>query len=375
MIQTSHQKISNQSDSPITQGQDGSNLKYMANSTSIAMSTSNAKPWTKWHLRLHKKLLANKSLIPERACLILAISGGQDSMALLQLMLDLKRLHLWELNIWHGDHCWHEKSKKIAEELKQWCEAKNLRFFANSAIKGQLHNEAIARDWRYFHLAKTAELLASKKKGNSSQYILTGHTSTDRAETLLLNLARGTDLAGLSSLREVRNQKENVYLVRPLLGYTRTETAQICEEMKLPIWIDPSNKNINLRRNQIREQIFPILEEMYPGCSNRMASLSERLSHYKEDQHSMAMLLIKTLETPQGLCRKTLSKLSTSARRTILAEWLLSKGINNIKAAQLEEISVKTGAHKTPGSQAIGNKWRIKWFKESIQIIKSSESK
>ena len=68
-------------------------------------------------MRLHKRLIENKSLLPSNSTLLLAISGGQDSMALLKLITDLQRLYKWQIEIWHGDHQWHDKSEEIKEEL------------------------------------------------------------------------------------------------------------------------------------------------------------------------------------------------------------------------------------------------------------------
>ena len=82
----------------------------------MSQSTKNDRSWSKWHMRLHKRLKQNKSLLPNNSSLLLAISGGQDSMALLKLIIDLRRLYEWQIEIWHGDHQWHHKSEKIEEE-------------------------------------------------------------------------------------------------------------------------------------------------------------------------------------------------------------------------------------------------------------------
>ena len=86
-------------------------------------------------MRLHKRLKQNKSLLPNNTTLLLAISGGQDSMALLKLIVDLKRLYKWQVEVWHGDHQWHSKSEKIKEELKLWCLNKQISFHSNKANK------------------------------------------------------------------------------------------------------------------------------------------------------------------------------------------------------------------------------------------------
>ena len=83
----------------------------------MSQSAQNEQSWSKWHMRLHKRLKQNKSLLPSNSTLLLAISGGQDSMALLKLINDLKRLYNWQIEIWHGDHQWHSESEKIEKEL------------------------------------------------------------------------------------------------------------------------------------------------------------------------------------------------------------------------------------------------------------------
>ena len=65
-----------------------------------------AAPWSPFHLRLHRLLLRRPQLLPPHATLLLAVSGGQDSMALVGLLRDLQRLHHWRLLLWHGDHGW-----------------------------------------------------------------------------------------------------------------------------------------------------------------------------------------------------------------------------------------------------------------------------
>ena len=77
----------------------------------MSQSSQNDRSWSKWHMRLHKRLKQNKSLLPSNSTILLAISGGQDSMALLKLIIDLKRLHKWQVEIWHGDHQWHASSE------------------------------------------------------------------------------------------------------------------------------------------------------------------------------------------------------------------------------------------------------------------------
>ena len=110
---------------------------------------SSQKNWTSWHHLLHKEILGNKTLIPNGANLLIAVSGGQDSMALLGLINDMKTQHNWFVNVWHGDHQWHEKSETYALDLQSYCNKKNISFFFDRANKKNISSEEKARDWRY----------------------------------------------------------------------------------------------------------------------------------------------------------------------------------------------------------------------------------
>ena len=330
------------------------------------------KPWSKWHERLHQTLKEEPGLIPKGSTLLIAVSGGQDSMTLVKLINDLSRIYNWDLKVWHGDHGWHDKSEQIAKELEQWCKSNKLSFYLSKGSKKETHSEAQAREWRYEELKKIAYKLLNKSK-TSRIFVLTGHTATDRAETLILNLARGTDLAGLSSLRKSRALSSEFQLVRPMLNFSREDTAEFCKQMLLPIWIDPSNSNINLSRNRIRKEVIPTLNSLYPGCSLRIASLAERLTFYKDDQKLLADLAIESLLHPEGLCRKKINNLPTTMKATLFARWIESYQGPQLSANQLAALSLKISANKDPGSYQMTKGWKINWNKNAIKIIPPSD--
>tara|TARA_Y100001968_G_scaffold212345_1_gene195470 strand:+ start:40975 stop:42000 length:1026 start_codon:yes stop_codon:yes gene_type:complete len=326
-------------------------------------------PWSRWHERLHKTLKKKTNLLPSGACLLLSISGGQDSMALLQLMVDLERLHKWKLHIWHGNHKWHKKSDQFAEELKKWCEEKNLCFYYDEANKTLKKTEQEARSWRYSSLIKTANFISSQNTHNPCNHVLTAHTSSDRAETILFNLARGSDLAGLTSLRQKRGLTNSIELIRPLLGFNRKETAEICNELGLPIWLDPSNQDLNLSRNKIRHSVLPVLEELHKGCTIRIAAMAERLSHYQEDQQALVKFAIKAISKNDFcLCRQNLMELPPTARKTLLAKWIENSKAPKLSSIQLEDISHKISKSMPPGSLEISKDWKIIWSREFVKI-------
>ena len=308
----------------LTQQKNLKNANRAVKPTQMSQSAKQDRSWSKWHMRLHKRLKQNKSLLPSNSTLLLAISGCQDSMALLKLITDLKRLYNWQVEIWHGNHQWHSKSDKIEEELKLWCLNKQISFHSNKANKEEVANEEKARDWRYKNLIMKAKLVSSNNVYFPCTKILTGHTATDRAETIIMNLARGSDLIGLSTLREQRALEHNIELIRPLLIFNRSETLEICKEFNLPIWVDPSNENMNLTRNRIRKEVLPILHSIYKGADSRIASVANRLESYNEDQKLFAKIAIEFCqgEKLNSLSRKKMLDFTNSIRKIILANWL-----------------------------------------------------
>jgi len=334
----------------------------------MSQSAQNERPWSKWHMRLHKRLKQNKYLLPSNSTLLLAISGGQDSMALLKLITDLKRLYKWQIEIWHGDHQWHSQSNKIEEELKLWCLNKQIPFNSNRANKEEVLNEEKARNWRYKKLIMQAKLLNNIH--SPCKRILTGHTATDRAETLIMNLARGTDLIGLSTLKEQRSLENDLELARPLLIFNRNETLEICKEFNLPIWIDPSNENINLTRNKIRKEILPILNSIYKGADSRIASVANRLESYSDDQKLFAKIAIEFCQGEQinSLSRKKIINYKNSIRKIILSHWLNMLGVKKVTELQITEINNKISQSMKPGTIHLHGDFLIRWNKETIYI-------
>ncbi len=324
--------------------------------------------WSPWHQRLHKTLVANPALLPKGASLLLSVSGGQDSMALLKLIIDLQRLHEWQIQIWHGDHGWHKNSKQVASELHNWCQEQNLCFLVDSTSKEHTKNEEEARIWRYTSLTNAAHSLSAINQESPCLHVLTGHTGSDRAETVLMNLARGSDLGGLSSMPKLRRLKENILLVRPMLIFSRKETAQICKEMRLPVWLDPSNANLNLSRNRIRHEVVPVLEQIHPGCSIRIAALAERLSHQKKDQEAIALMALQVIKQSDGISRKNLCLLPLTARATVLASWIKEAGIDVLSTSQLDEISRKVETKQPPGCIHLRKGWSIKWGQDLVKL-------
>ena len=210
---------------------------------------SGKQPWSRWHHRLHQLLLDDPSLLPQGSGLLIAISGGQDSLALTRLLLDLREQHHWQLQLWHGNHNWRQDAAANAQHLQQLAAQWGLPLTVDCAEPAP-KSEAAARQWRYERLQRQAET-------RSCPLVLTGHTATDRAETLLFHLIRGADLTGLSSLRQTRPLGAGITVVRPLLAFSRADTQACCEQLGLPVWHDSTNADRQFSRNRLRLDVIP----------------------------------------------------------------------------------------------------------------------
>ena len=322
---------------------------------------SSAVAWTSWHHRLHQWLSRHPQLLPDGAQLLLALSGGQDSMALLRLLRDLRQQHQWRLQLWHGDHGWHPGSASVASELQHWCTSQGFELTIEQAPAQLAQTEAAARHWRY----RALELQARRIDAD----VVTGHTASDRAETLLLQMARGTDLAGLASLRPVRRlSPDGPWLRRPLLGFSRADTARIGRDLALPVWEDPSNHSATYTRNRIRSEVLPVLEALHPDCSRRMAAQAERLSEVRDTQLELGALVLEQLQAGDGLERRRLGELSHASRRQLLAQWLQRQGVPSLDAPLLDQLSSRLDAGTPGGSSHLPGGWQLHWKGNSLKL-------
>lgn len=342
--------------------------------------------WTVWHDRLHRRLLRQPDWVPPGSRLLLALSGGQDSMALLALLRNLQPLHRWQLHLWHGDHGWHAGSSRIAAELQAWCRAESLDLaVTRAALESPERSEAGARAWRYGALATEAERLSALHPQSPCRAVVTAHTASDRAETLLLQLTRGTDLAGLGGQRSQRPLESDgeLPLVRPLVDFSRTDTATICQELALPVWQDPSNNDPSYGRNRIRAEVLPVLETLHPGCTERLADLADRMAGLQDSQSELMDLALHGLvgldagPAPQAsrrLPRRPLATQPEALRRNLLAHWLRRNGAPSVTAACLAELAQAI----RPGAAAAGRdlpaRWRIHWNVRSVHLEQRNDS-
>lgn len=269
--------------------------------------------WTDFHARVHKTL-RQRQLLPQQARILLAVSGGQDSLCLLRLLLDLQAKWQWELGVAHCDHRW-QNDAGMADHVQQWVQGYRIPFFRLTAAIPVTETEASARSWRY-------QVLIECCQDNEYNYLVTGHTGSDRAETLLYNLIRGSGSDGLQALTWQRALTENISLVRPLLNFSRSETQQFCEQFQLPVWEDAANENLSYARNRLRQQILPQLKEHFnPQVEMALAQTAEILQAETEYLQVLATDLFKkaSIETSgYSLARDSLQTVPLALQRRVM---------------------------------------------------------
>ena len=202
------------------------------------------------------------------------VSGGPDSVALLRVLVELGS----EPYVLHLDHGQRGEESlgdarfvdDLCRRLDVPCEVRRLD------LEGAQNFQERARIERY----KVSEELAD---GLGLESIATGHTADDVAETVLMNLARGTGLRGLTGIPPVRGR-----VLRPLIRASRTDVLQYLELLQQPYRTDPTNLTGKYARNRVRGQVLPALEDLYPGTRKNIARATGLLRDDLEALESIA---------------------------------------------------------------------------------------
>lgn len=271
--------------------------------------------WTLLHAKLHA-LLKQRPLLPKGDRLLIALSGGQDSACLTQLLLDLSFHWQWQLAVAHCDHAW-PVDRGLPDLVRQLAQVWQLPLYIATA-ENLPETEAAARHWRYSVLAELAH-----NHGYST--LVTGHTLSDRAETFLFNLIRGSGSQGLGALNWERPLAENCRLVRPLLAITRRETGEFCRKQELAVWNDLANQNLRFARNRLRLQLIPLIQQEFnPQIEQSLAQTAEILraeADYLDRQAQSYYPTVCDLDRPR-LNRDAIQLLPLALQRLLIKAFL-----------------------------------------------------
>ncbi len=322
--------------------------------------------WTDLHSKFHKTL-KQRSLLPKGEQILIAVSGGQDSVCLLKLLLDLQSKWYWNLAIAHCDHSWSTDTG-IADHVQNLAKTAKLPFYLKIA-NNLKETEAAAREWRYqslIEMATEAEF----------SIVVTGHTQSDRAETFLYNLIRGAGSDGLQALTWQRQLNSNIKLIRPLLNISRAETGAFCQKLKLPIWEDAFNEKLHYARNRIRQQLLPYLKTQFnPQIETAIAQTAELLEaevHYLETTSKNLFNQIANNELNQLNCTQ-LRNISLALQRRIIRHFLKQHLKSAPNYEQIEEVIQLITSPNRSRSSTFPNNFIVEVQNNCLVMLKLSE--
>lgn len=220
------------------------------------------------------------NMLPKEGVVLCAVSGGKDSMYLLENMLELASGYGFEVRCAHFDHRLRgAESDRDREFVKDYCAKRCIPCYIGSAsvsdyaAENGMGIEEAARTLRYEFLEKTADETGAVR-------IATAHTADDNAETMLFNLSRGSGLKGLCGIPPVRGK-----IIRPMLKVTTAEVLHYLEEKGILHVEDSTNLEDEYTRNRIRHRIIPELRSLSSGFDE---NLIRAMTLLREDEEYLS---------------------------------------------------------------------------------------
>ena len=258
--------------------------------------------------------LADSGCLPEHGAGILAaVSGGADSMCLLDLLLSLSPETGWKISAAHFNHGLRGAEADRDEDfVRDYCSGTGIPFFAGRgdvneyASLHRLGREEAARVLRYRYLDK-----ARKQAG--AKYIATAHSADDNAETILMNLVRGTGTAGLRGIPVCREP-----LIRPLLFADRAEIEAYDRARGLPWITDSSNGDDVYTRNRLRHHVIPLLKQLNPRFTEACRRTAQIAAADEDALNALADSVCSGLGSPERIPSDLLGELPDAVAARVL---------------------------------------------------------
>lgn len=298
-------------------------------------------------LEQFRKFIGENNLISPGDRILLAVSGGIDSMVMTHLFLQSE----YELGIAHCNFSLRGKESDRDEGMvRNYASEHNIPFFTARfetkyfAKKNRLSVQMAARELRY-------EWFAEVMKKNGYDLTAVAHNLNDNIETLLINLTRGTGLAGLTGMKPVSNT-----IIRPLLFATRQNIIAYCNLHGIIFREDKSNADTKYIRNKIRHLVIPVLKEINPSIEITLNETAERFTGINEIiSEYISGLREKVSEEKGEIITFNISLLKSHFQnKTVLFELFKPFGIANVQLNDLMKVIIgKTGGQIMTGTHRI----------------------
>lgn len=287
--------------------------------------------------------IVEQGILPREARILIGVSGGSDSIALLALLQEGAQKNGWKLAVAHLNHGLRGKASAAdARWVKAVCKQRGIKVHSQrvdvaTIAKGQpgLSIEMAARQLRY-------QFFAELVKRHKYDCVALGHTQDDQAETVLLNLLRGTGSDGLSGM-ETMVRRDGLLIVRPLLSVPKKELIEYLHRRGLEWREDATNSDPSFMRNRVRAELLPLLSARFnPQMVNVLSRTATNLRHEKSVlRETIAADLMKCTRESRALDLVDLRKLSASRQVLVVRYWLqeqCEKGSSTPSASDVSQV-------------------------------------
>ena len=254
--------------------------------------------------------------------ILIAVSGGADSLALAELMINSRRRFNLEIVIAHFEHGLRgQDSVDDAAFVKNFAEARGVEFIGgrgdvkNFSAENKISVETAARILRY-------EFLSKVRRDLNCDAIALAHHADDQAETILFRLLRGATSAGLSAMKFRTLSEDYGLLIRPLLRFRKIELENFCREKKLSPRLDTTNFELDATRNKIRLELIPTLEKFNPALVETLCRLAEVTAEEVDFIDTQAEKIFPVVVKDNAIIRKEFLKLHAALQRAVIKKFL-----------------------------------------------------
>jgi tRNA(Ile)-lysidine synthetase-like protein len=242
--------------------------------------------------------------------ILVAVSGGPDSLALLHLLHDTRHTHRLDILVGHADHGIHPESAAVAQRVVHAANALGCAVVVGRLALGPGTSETTARTARHRWLERA-------RRAEGAEAIVLAHHRDDQIETVLLRAVEGSGPAGLAGMRPRQGR-----LLRPLLRFSRAELGDYLAARGVVAWSDPANEDPAHRRSWIRTRVLPLLQEGAPDVGERLLRLAEQAGGNRRGWDA-ALDLIPGLDPRPGSGRISVAALPLAGYDSDLALALL----------------------------------------------------
>ena len=294
------------------------------------------------------KTIKTYNLIEKNDKVVIGVSGGPDSICLLHLLYSIKKELGFEIVVAHINHQIRKVADSETEYVKDFCKNLGIECFVKKenitelAKKQKKGTEEVGRQVRYDFFEDVAQ------KTNSNK-IATAHNSNDRAETVILNILRGSGISGLKVIEAMRDNK----YIRPLIFTKREKIEEYCQENNLNPKIDESNMENIYNRNKVRNIIIPYIEKEF---NKNIIQTINRLSDVATEEN----------EFLQKLTEEQYNTISTIENDTIILDLKKFNHLELVIKRRLILYTINEAIHTTNGIEKVNIDDIIKLCKNNI---------